>query len=118
MRLTVRISLVAVGATTFTTTTFAATRFLLRSEVGGEVLLAIDFATANPNLDTEDTYLREGFTLAVVDIRTESVKGRTAFFKHFTTCDFSAIQTTANLDFDTYTPPRIAFSMAFLMARR
>ena len=102
MLLTVVVSFVTELAAICIVTTVSATAFLLRSEVRGKLTLAINLSAANPHLDAQQADLRQSLSLAVVNISTESVQRRTAFLEHFLTCHFCTVQTSANLNLDTF----------------
>ena len=78
-----------------------AARFLSCVKLRSQITLTIYFTTANPHLDSYDSYFRKSLRMTIVNIGTECVQWSTAFLIHLRTSDFRTVQTTGNENFYT-----------------
>ena len=95
----------AEAATAFAAATFAVACGTVvlggSGEVGGKIALAVNLATADPDLHADHTDLGVSLNQCVVDVGTQGVERCTAFLEHFGAGHFGAVQTARNLNLDT-----------------
>ena len=103
MGLTVVFGFTETTATGSTIRTGTTARLLLRIGVlGSEITLAIYFTTADPYLYSDNTDFGVSLNESIVNVGTEGVEGSAAFLEHFRASHFSAVETTGDLDLDTF----------------
>ena len=67
-----------------------------------EVLFAITLSVADPDLDSQSTYLGIGYGQSIVDVGTECMEGRTAFLEHLVACHLGSADASAELHLDAF----------------
>ena len=72
------------------------------SEIRSKVFLAVYFTSAYPHLYAQQTDFGQSLSMAIIYIGSECVQRSSSFFIHFGTRHLGSVQTSGNLDFDTF----------------